>query len=388
MRRDGIYLYGYYGQGNLGDDLLMLSAVRMIRATRADAKIFVHCHDAACLPKLGDPLIIPIEASAILADQSVARPLRLKRYFSLLRHTFKACDTLVFGGGTVLQESRSPMSIMLIAAMVSIAKRRGLEVVLLGAGLGEFKTRLGGFAARHVLRRVRATAFRDEESAVRAMQMVPHCPVVRTADLVYALQSSSRDTHAITGGAVALSIQPSVTERTDALGERTRNTLRGLVEVLVERGRHVRLLVFESKPDHVGGIDDGRAWRALLGDLLDRHPSQLTLADGSDGSADAPAIRARLFAGCSVHAGMRFHGQVLASQSGLPFVGLSHDTKVAEICRVFAMPCVSAESSSTADVVQALAAAEKLVISTQTLDELRTRSLANQNVLASALGKS
>ena len=60
MNRNGIYLYGYYGQGNLGDDLLMASAVQMIRAVRPDASVFVHCHDPARLPELNDALVVPV----------------------------------------------------------------------------------------------------------------------------------------------------------------------------------------------------------------------------------------------------------------------------------------------------------------------------------------
>jgi polysaccharide pyruvyl transferase WcaK-like protein len=390
MSRNGIYLYGYYGQGNLGDDLLMISAVRMIRAARADAMILVHCHDAARLPNTGDPLIVPIEASAILADQSSARATRLLRFFRLLDQSFNECDVLVFGGGTVLQESRSPLSLLMISAMVSLARWRGLDVILLGAGLGEIRTRLGGFAVRHILRRVRLAAFRDEESALRAQQLFAPCPVVRTADLVYALGGGPQPDRAAGNGAVALSIQPSVTERSDALGQRARETMRGLVQALLQQRRRVRLLVFENKRGEPGGIDDGRAWRSLLGGMIDSHPGQLTLMDmqtldGPTGTFDADTIAQRLFEDCSIHAGMRFHGHVLASQARLPFVGLSHDTKITEICRLFDMPCVSIDDSSTEDVLQALTDASKRSIADETLRKLTALSLENRNVIATAL---
>ncbi len=387
MTRNGIYLYGYYGQGNLGDDLLMMSALRMIRAVRPDAPVFVHCHHAAWLPALGDTGVVPIETSAVLADQTVLKPLRLGRYIGLLAHTFRSCATLVFGGGTVLQESRSPLSILLIAAMVTVARIRGLDIVLIGAGLGEFRTSWGRWAARHVLRRVQAAAFRDAESLERARLLVPDCPAVLTSDLVYALDGPHRSDPISPSNTIALSIQPSVTERGDDQGERIKAMLRDVVQELLRENRRVRLLVFESKGADDRGIDDARAWRALLGDMLNRPESPVTLTKMPGGALDADTICQQLFEGTCVHVGMRFHGHVLASQAGVPFVGLSHDTKIAEICRMFSMPCLALDQCSPADVLNAIMTAENRAVSAQTTDALRSLSLTNQDVLASVLVK-
>jgi polysaccharide pyruvyl transferase WcaK-like protein len=387
MSRNGIYLYGYYGQGNLGDDLLMTSAVRMIRAVRPDAPVFVHCHDPARLPDLDDVLVVPVAANAELADRSVSKPIRLLRHFQLLLKTFTTCDALVFGGGTVLQESRSPLSILVIAAMVTAARLRGLKVVLLGAGLGELRTRPGFFAAGHVLRLSAAAAFRDAESVAKARKLAPACTITLTADLVYGLMTGQDRNPAGSAGTVALSIQPSITGRSDGFGERSRRLLRTLVLKLIEDGRHVRLLVFESKPNGTDGIDDAAAWRSIVGDLLDEYPARLTLSERvSDGTSVEDCSKS-LFEGCSIHAGMRFHGHVLASLMRIPFVGLSHDIKITEICKAFSMPCLDLDSSKADDVVLALAESEKKEISLHTITGLRALCSRNLDVLRAAIGK-
>jgi polysaccharide pyruvyl transferase WcaK-like protein len=387
MSRNGIYLYGYYGQGNLGDDLLMTSAVRMIRAVRLDAPIFVHCHDPARLPDLDDALVAPVAANAELADQSVSKPIRLIRHFQLLLKTFTKCDALVFGGGTVLQESRSPLSILVIAALVTAARLRGLKVVLLGAGLGELKTRAGFFAARHVLRLSTAAAFRDAESVARAKKLASGCTITLAADLVYGLMTEQDRNQAGPAGTVALSIQPSITGRSDGFGERSRSLLRALVLKLIEDARHVRLLVFESKPDGTDGIDDAAAWRSIVGDLLDEYPARLTLSERvSDGTSVEDCSKS-IFEGCSIHAGMRFHGHVLASLMRIPFVGLSNDIKITEICKAFSMPCLDMDSSTVGDVVLALAESEKEEVPLHTISGLRALCGRNLDVLKAVLGK-
>jgi polysaccharide pyruvyl transferase WcaK-like protein len=384
MSRDGVYLYGYYGQGNLGDDLLMVSAVGMIRALRPDAPVFVHCHDPARLPALGDPDLRPVPASTALADRALSKPRRLLRHFGLLRQAFAQCDTLVFGGGTVLQESRSPLSVLLIAAMATLARLRGLRIVLLGSGLGEPRTWAGRFALRHVLRRASAAGLRDRRSFDLARALAPKLAASETADLVFALppplvQAGGRM------ATVALSIQPSLTARDDAAGASARNPSATSRSSLRAGGHDVRLLIFESKTGGVQGVDDAAAWRQVLGDVIDDPASGMALtADAAGASLDQAA--ATLFADCAAHIGMRFHGHVIAALAGVPFVGLSHDIKIAEIGRMFAMPCLDVAGTSAEAILAALAQAKGAAVSPAILADLRAAAARNLDVLRSVIG--
>jgi polysaccharide pyruvyl transferase WcaK-like protein len=383
MSRDGVYLYGYYGQGNLGDDLLMASAVGIIRALRPDAPVFVHCHDPARLPALGDRNLRPVAASAALADRALSRPRRLLRHFGLLRQAFAHCDTLIFGGGMVLQESRSPLSVLLIAAMATLARFRGLRIVLLGSGLGEPKTWAGRFALRHVLRLASAAGLRDRRSFDLARALAPKLAASETADLVFALPPPLVEAGA-GKGTVALSIQPSLTARDDAAGEAARRLLRDVAQGLRADGHDVRLLIFESKADGAQGVDDAAAWRQVLGEARDDPASGRVLTAGMTG-ASLDHAAATLFTDCAAHIGMRFHGHVIAALAGVPFVGLSHDIKIAEIARMFAMPCLDVTGTSAEAVLVALAQAEGAAVSPAVLADLRAAAARNLDVLRTVM---
>ena len=66
-RRTSVLLSGYYGFGDLGDDLLLTVAVEELRTILPDARFLLRDHGAD-LPKLG-PDVIPTSIDAILDDE-------------------------------------------------------------------------------------------------------------------------------------------------------------------------------------------------------------------------------------------------------------------------------------------------------------------------------
>jgi polysaccharide pyruvyl transferase CsaB len=380
MIRNGIYLYGYYGQGNLGDDLLMTSAVRMIRAVRPDAPVFVHCHDPSRLPDLNDALLVPVPANARLADIAISRPARLRTYFADLRKAFQRSDTLVFGGGTVFQDSISPVSLLIISATVMLAKRMGLTVIAIGSGVGKLQTTAGRIAMKAVLNRVDIFCVRDDASEAICRAIAPKANLRQTADLVYALEVPSA-LPAMREG-IVLSIQPSITSREDEWGQRARNALRGVIEAALQRGEPCTLLAFETKLPGHDGKDDRDAWNDVAGDLLVEHPKRIRLLAITGSIEDITQTLAQ----ARVHFGMRYHGHVLAAVAGTPFAGLAHDVKVKAVCRSFGMPCLDVSEATPERAMRNLETTTGLVISDTVLQVLRASAERNIDALRRVLG--
>jgi polysaccharide pyruvyl transferase WcaK-like protein len=378
--KSGIYLYGYYGQGNLGDDLLMASAALMIRAAAPGAPLYLHCHDVARVPDLGLADVHLVPASAALADTVRSKPARMADYLGLLRITFGQCCAFVFGGGTVLQEGDSPLGLMMILATVMQAKKRGLKVIAIGAGIGAARTRLGRFLLRRILKRIDVLCLRDASSIAAVQTLVPGKPVRAVADLVYALPPPVL-AQVQTPPRAIFSIQPAVTARRDAVGAAVRTALTQTIAAFIARGWNCTLLAFETKLEGATGLDDREAWQDVAGKLLARHPAELELLAPA---GDLAAVTARM-AGVRVHVGQRYHGHVLAAVAGVPFVGLAHDRKITEVCRSFGMPCIMVESV-TPDALIALADdAATRVIDPSVVAGLRAEAALNAAALAEAL---
>ncbi len=375
----GVYLYGYYGQGNVGDDLLMESAVGMIRSIRPLAPVHVHCHDPDRLPGFAAAgALVPVPANRLLADQALPKPRRLAGYLAAVDCAFRRCDTLVFGGGTVFQDKSGPASLALILAMVLAARRRGLRIAMLGSGVAPLQTAAGRFAMGRILAAADVVCLRDAAALEICRRIRPQAPLRLTGDLAYALASAPAAARRTEGPPhVLLSIQPAVTDRNTPAGERARAALRAVIADTLSRGGRCSLLALEVKAPGEAGLDDVAAWGRTASGFLAEAPDQVRILPLSGSLARLQA----LVADAGVHAGMRYHGHLLAALSGIPFCGLAHDVKIREAARAFAMPCHDVEAAEPDAFAASVREAVGRTVSAEALAGLRRLSLANLDAL-------
>src|SRR5262245_20925320 len=110
-RRNGILLSGYYGCGNLGDDLLLTVSVEELRAILPGTQFLLRDHGGA-LPNLGLD-VIPTGVDAILDDQTHGRLHRLANFTWRIGGLLRQCRWLIFGGGTVFHDAGGTASLAL-----------------------------------------------------------------------------------------------------------------------------------------------------------------------------------------------------------------------------------------------------------------------------------
>ncbi len=146
------FFCGYYGQGNLGDDALLLSILYSL----AD-----HCPALSplCLSG-GDPAF-----DGALKKRGVRIVERAPRaVFSAIR----ACDVVVFGGGSLLQNATGNASLYAYLSLLALARIYGKETAILSGGLGPITGRLPRRATAFFLRRLDYASFRDVDACMLA----------------------------------------------------------------------------------------------------------------------------------------------------------------------------------------------------------------------------
>jgi polysaccharide pyruvyl transferase WcaK-like protein len=79
---------------------------------------------------------------------------------------------------------------------------------------------------------------------------------------------------------------------------------------------------------------------------------------------------------------MRFHALVLAAIAGRPFVGISYDNKISEICRRFEMPCVEVEHLKAADLAAAVGTIRNRIPDPQLVESFRNAARENFRAFA------
>lgn len=162
-----LVLAGYFGCGNLGDDAMLLGF----------------------LAGLGDR-----EVGLTLLSGAPERTYREYNLHSVDRFDFGAIaaelersQALVFPGGSIFQDVTSLRSVLYYARLVTMAKKAGCRVVLLGQGVGPLNRFFGRRWARNAFNAADLIVVRDPESAATLKTLGVRIRPVLGADLAFLL---------------------------------------------------------------------------------------------------------------------------------------------------------------------------------------------------------
>ena len=134
---------GYYGCGNLGDDALLLGLLKGLEGR----------HEVTALS--GNT------AATEAAFQIGAVP---RRDIFASAQAIRNADALVFGGGGILQDTTSLMSLKYYTHMIETAANAGKKIALIGQGIGPITSFFGKRAARRAFSKCDLITTRDEGS--------------------------------------------------------------------------------------------------------------------------------------------------------------------------------------------------------------------------------
>ena len=364
QRRNGVLLSGYYGCGNLGDDLLLTVAVERLRPILPDARFLLRDHGVN-LPQLG-PDVVPTGVDAILDDRSYSRVYRLALFTRRMLALLRQCRWLIYGGGTVFHRSGGLASLTLQWLICRLARFLGVRVAALGIGVNDLTSGAGRWLLRDIIRCCELFLVRDEA----ALQQCAGTKARLTGDLVFAWRSLRQEkAHALPGPSmgVGLTVSPTASRTTvTALAQAVRRWR--------ERGHRVVFLVFQR---NAMMADDTTVFAAINREL---HGTNAPI-EIRNLAADASTI-VDAFSDIDVICGMRFHGLVLSAMLERPFVGIAHDHKISEICRQFGMPCRNAATLDGDDLARFAEDACRIVPDASIFS--RSRELAEDNFRAFA----
>ncbi len=357
---DRFFLYGYYGQGNLGDDLLMTAVIRGICKIRPDASFVVRNQYPIAGIEAFDAPIELTGIDCILVDQSKTKVRRTVETLLAYRRHFRDCTWFVFGGGTLFHERQSVAPLVLIALICLLGRMMGLRIVALGVGVAELRSRLARAALRAIISMSALFAVRDDAAYAECRKAGANGGVVLTGDLVFSLAPLLAADEQVfhpefASRRIGLSINPG---SICVHGSKALETWKEAVSILTARGWRVSLLAFHDSPGMVRALQD----LTVLTEIADSVPSdRRTLVTECVLSADTVQLKT-VFSNLDLHCGMRFHGHVLAAICKRPFVGVSADNKIDAICRFFGMPVLPFDHFSAHSLVDAIDDALRLEI--------------------------
>lgn len=289
-----IFLIGYYGYENLGDDLLLYEIVHRLKQNE-EYEISALSFDAK-------------KVSSLYGIKGVSR----LKSMSIVRHIMNM-DIVVCGGGSILQDKTSSRSLYYYLGILFLAKLFGKQIYLLGNGYGPIDRGFNRRLVSVMLRFVDGVIARDEESH-QAYQSHRVKRLYNGADCVFLGELGQNLSHTelfeeykrkngITRPYVLFTIRPweGMEELALQIGES--------IDVLRKKGYDICFLSMKLPEDEKICKKYFEKYDVIL---LEREYEILPL----------------LFESAEFTIGMRLHGIVLSAMYYTPFIAIPYDPKV------------------------------------------------------------
>ena len=315
-------LLGYYGFGNLGDELLLTACLEMFARCGVGREGVIVLSNA------------PDETSRIFGVASVNR-WRLWEVVRALRES----ESLLLGGGGIFQDTTSVKSCVWYWGVVRLARFFGCRVWALGQSVGPLKSWVSRVFAGNALRGCRVLHVRGESSRDAAESL--GCKnVITGSDLVMTLREdalrparhytrvreASRDAVGCRNPLTAPDAIPPNPQAPNRVGKYTLLNLRPC----------------ENLPDYVRIITPHLQGKNVIGAALsDDDTDALTPLNLPEIVRVKTFREARnLWAGASEAVGMRLHFGVLSRIFATPLALMPYDVKVREFAAQSGVPCI------------------------------------------------
>ena len=161
-----VLIIGYFGYGNMGDEVCLLHALRALRCVGIRA--YVAYNPAA-------------DSSALLCEGAI--PINRRSPEALSRAT-RVCDGVFFLGGNHFENESSRRSLIYYSAIALAARKQNKPVYMLSSGLGKIRKGPDARLAASALRSFSFAGLRTAEDLDDAAALM-RCTTVRMPDLAF-----------------------------------------------------------------------------------------------------------------------------------------------------------------------------------------------------------
>lgn len=286
-----IFLFGYYGFGNLGDELLAEYFLRHLREAFPQVRLVLLTGKRTPEPLCG---AIPISRWNLLQMMKMMKP----------------GDLLVGGGGSIFQDITSKRSLLYYLTLLAAARRKKARVMLFGQGFGPLSPAGTALTAR-ALKKTAALSCRDPLSAEFLTRMgIPRESFRLGVDPLWDLPPGGGGTAGENPRSVGVFLRRGGRKRKLELLSALSRELEG------------RLKLFSLAPEDWEAVQEFHRELGGVPAVYLRSLSQLE----------------KECSGLSLVLGERLHGLLLSARLGIPGIGLGDDPKLTAFCQAMNFP--------------------------------------------------
>jgi len=171
------------GTFNLGDEAVIASFLKNLRALTKDAEVTIFSCDPKRTSKSHNVKSTRMDISVLGV---------IKGLFTTIK-TFSKMDLLVWGGGNLITDAPSQLYTPFHLIKVLLAKLMGKKVIVYAIGVGPLNGSFGKFLTRAIINHVDIITVRDEESKKILENVgITNPPIYVTADPAFDLESAKK----------------------------------------------------------------------------------------------------------------------------------------------------------------------------------------------------
>lgn len=335
MKKNQVYVSGYYGFENLGDEAILEEICRELKQIVSPEQIVI--------------LSIAPEKTA---EKYGVRSMQRKSLLSLWA-ALGPCCLFISGGGGLFQNTRSLGSIIFYGLQILMAKAFAAQVCIYAQGIGPLRGKLAENLCQQFFSQADHVLVRDDVS----MKYLQSWGIrgERTADPVWNLEASELpadvqlqlDKAAAStkkSKCIGLSLRPSA-DLTDA---HLMQLADGLQQSL-QADDNLLLLPLQAEQD----LPVLQSFQ----NLWNERGRKCTILDAS--SLVLPSQWAGVFAQLKWLVAMRLHALIFALKAGRPVAGIAYDPKVTQLLAEFEQECLiltkETQGKGWAEALQTLA---------------------------------
>jgi polysaccharide pyruvyl transferase CsaB len=339
-------LCGYYGEGNGGDEALLVSMLEM-------------------LPTNVKPLVLSANPQQTMASYGVQA---VDRKSLQVLTALRSSQVLILGGGSLIQDATSIRNSIYYGGIMGLAQQLGLQTIAIGQGIGPLNQPITRWIAKRAFGSCAALTVRDAASAFILQEWSISC--MMAPDPVWNLDAAP-----VPELANLPTPRIAITLRSHAQLTPARFSLltQALVDVQKATNSFILIVPFQPSTD-----------LAMSQELQAQLPGVSQIV-----TMDDPKKLKGVFQGVQLAIGMRFHSLIMAAAEGCRCFALSYDPKVTQLMSDLQMPGWELAHIPIAKEQIAEAWLHQFThgepLTGKQLQDLKTRTSIHQKLLAAAL---
>lgn len=326
MAAPRVFVSGYYGAQNLGDDLLLAASISGLRRVFGNPQFLIRDYgQTGDIRPIGDDVIFT-GVETVWTQPRRFKILQFVAYLRSVASLVRKCNWVVFGGGTVFHANRGTRSLILQLIICLIAKLHGGRIAALGVGISGISSTFSRALLRAIITSCDLFLVRDDA----AMRQCTGSKAKLTSDLAFTLadrlQIPDRDCNGTRQRTIAITVCPQAFDRQSR--DWGIQTLCETSRILKAKGHRIVFIAMLR-----GNLLESD--QAFIGSIVERLEATQDVEVRIPGPE--PRDIERAFGDIDAVVGMRFHALVIAAIFSIPFVGIAHDNKILEISKSFGM---------------------------------------------------